>query len=330
SKPMLKQNQDDMKKKPPDELMSEEEIGLPPILPWLALSDEINMSADEKRLMSVSLKAYSLVGFTHNNQLTCKQKEELLWNFQTECQTVLWIVSNQIKLLKFNSPQDRLNYYKDYDSFCNRLIDWTKQSVLKGYADKPKFRELMNEQLSLYTRSGVMYNITKDEIRRIVATLKRNSGEKGMRSAGIQSRAKIKLKSWKNLIIEVVDNQTIRYKILDKPWLKANFGELGFLDKRTGFANQLWNIFLTLAKQDRLFKQGEPASSCPLPRDTQKDIDRIRETLRNYFGLQDKPIIYDRRNHRYRCMFKFHSPEEVPDWHLKDVDRTDGLNMNNE
>jgi hypothetical protein len=132
-----------------------------------------DMDPEEKRLMSVSLKAYSLVGFTYNNQLTSKQKEKLLWAFQTECQAVLWIVSNYIKLFKFNSPQDRTNYYNDYNSFCKKLVDWTKQSVHKGFADKPKLLDLMSEQLSLYTRAGVMYNIAKDEFIKITMILKR-------------------------------------------------------------------------------------------------------------------------------------------------------------
>jgi len=110
--------------------------------------------------------------------------------------------------------------------------------------------------------------------------------------------AKIKADNWEQVTIEVVDNDTIKYKVNDKKWERANCTELGFLDRRKHLPNNLWPRFLSLAEQTR--PMPNPPNIKP------KDIDRIRSTLRNFFGLQKIPIQYDSKNKKYSCMFKFY------------------------
>jgi len=110
--------------------------------------------------------------------------------------------------------------------------------------------------------------------------------------------AKIKADNWEQVTIEVVDDDTIKYKVNDKKWERANYTELGFLDRRKHLPNNLWPRFLSLA--ERIRPMSNPPNIKP------KDIDRIRSTLRNFFGLQKIPIQYDSKNQKYSCMFKFY------------------------
>jgi len=110
--------------------------------------------------------------------------------------------------------------------------------------------------------------------------------------------AKIKADNWEQVTIEVVDDDTIKYKVNDKKWERANYTELGFLDRRKHLPNNLWPKFLSLA--ERIRPMPNPPNIKP------KDIDRIRSTLRNFFCLQKIPIQYDSKNQKYSCMFKFY------------------------
>lgn len=107
-----------------------------------------------------------------------------------------------------------------------------------------------------------------------------------------------KAEHWQQIVIEVVDDNTIKYKANGKKWERANYTELGFLDKRKHLANKLWLKFLSLATKNR------PVSS--LPKIVPKDIDRIRKELRKFFGLQEIPIRYDKKNKKYSCNFRFY------------------------
>lgn len=109
--------------------------------------------------------------------------------------------------------------------------------------------------------------------------------------------------AWNQLRIEVVDDETIKYKVGDGGWERRNYTELGFIDKRKRLPNKLWPIFIFLAT-----KNG--SSGADSSRITPKDIDRIRKTLRQFFELQDIPIKYDSEARKYCCEFDFYDPRE--------------------
>ena len=103
--------------------------------------------------------------------------------------------------------------------------------------------------------------------------------------------------SWDNIRMEVIDDDAIKYNA-GEGWVRVHYAELGFIDRRRALPNKLWPIFRSLA--DR--RMAPPASG---PWINRKDIQRIRNTLRAYFGLQDNPIDYNRNETRYECRFSF-------------------------
>ncbi|MCP4611726.1 MAG: hypothetical protein GY845_23700 [Planctomycetes bacterium] len=125
---------------------------------------------------------------------------------------------------------------------------------------------------------------------------------------GVEGKQKLpviepKAEHWKQIAIEVVDDDMIKYKVNDKKWERANYIELGFLDKRKNMPKSLWPIFLGLASKNL-------PSNIKRPKMKPKDIDRIRDTLRAFFGIKSLPIKYDRKAKEYCCIFKFSDPRD--------------------
>lgn len=114
---------------------------------------------------------------------------------------------------------------------------------------------------------------------------------------------KERTRTWKQLVVEVVDDETLKYKIGDEKCNRAHYIELGFADKRTKLPNKLWDILLSLATP-------KGTSKLARPRITPKDIDRIRETLRTFFNIKSLPITYDKQAKEYRCNFSFTEPRD--------------------
>lgn len=112
--------------------------------------------------------------------------------------------------------------------------------------------------------------------------------------------AKIIATSWEQISIEVVDNDTIAYKVGDSTWKRVNYAKFGFMDKRKGLPNQLWPQFLGLARHC-----SGGYVHLNTPDNISKDMDRIRNTLRKFFGLQEIPIKYNKRVQAYHVKFHF-------------------------
>lgn len=112
-----------------------------------------------------------------------------------------------------------------------------------------------------------------------------------------------KAESWEDITIQVVDDKTIKYKVKEKNWERANFTQLGFLDKRSNKPNQLWSIFLGLATKNL-------PPNIKRPEMKPKDIDRICKALRGFFGPKDRPIRYNKRAKEYCCSFTFGDPRD--------------------
>lgn len=119
----------------------------------------------------------------------------------------------------------------------------------------------------------------------------------------VPKERKERTKTWDKVIVEVVDDETIKYKLGNGQWCRKNYTELGFIDNRTKLPNKLWDIFLSLATTKATMKLARP-------RITPKDIDRIREILRKFFGIRYLPITYDREAKKYCCNFSFYDPRD--------------------
>jgi len=106
--------------------------------------------------------------------------------------------------------------------------------------------------------------------------------------------------NWEQVSIDILDNDTMRYKIGKEEWKRVNYAEFGFKDNRKGLPNKLWPIFREMAKQnDGGFIKMRTVSNIS------KDIDRIRGILRQFFGMQEIPIKYERKDHAYHVKFNF-------------------------
>jgi hypothetical protein len=109
-----------------------------------------------------------------------------------------------------------------------------------------------------------------------------------------------KAHDWGEISVEIIDEDTARYRVDSDPWKRATYAELGFVDKRRGLPNKLWRMFKTLATNciDGQVQMHTVAN-------VSKDVDRIRSTLRAFFGIEDIPFKYDKRAQVYRIRFHF-------------------------
>jgi len=112
-----------------------------------------------------------------------------------------------------------------------------------------------------------------------------------------------KATQWAKVTIEIVDDNTVRYKIGSAGWQRATCEALGFFDKRKELPNTLWPLFREMAKccKNRCIE-------LRTQRNVSKCVDRICDTLKKFFGPQDRPICYDRRARKYRVEFDLSDP----------------------
>jgi hypothetical protein len=104
---------------------------------------------------------------------------------------------------------------------------------------------------------------------------------------------------WDEISIEVVDDHTVKYKVSDGNWKRLNYSEFGFQDERRGLPNKLWTRFLEMAAHC----SGEYINMST-PTNISKDIDRICKTLKEFFGPNDRPILYNKKNKNWKVAFR--------------------------
>jgi len=109
-----------------------------------------------------------------------------------------------------------------------------------------------------------------------------------------------KADNWEQVSIDILDDDTVRYKIGKEEWKRVNYAEFGFKDNRKGLPNKLWGIFREMAK----YNNGG-FIKMPTPSSISKDIDRIRGILRRYFSVQEIPIKYYKKVRAYHVKFNF-------------------------
>jgi hypothetical protein len=107
-----------------------------------------------------------------------------------------------------------------------------------------------------------------------------------------------KAQNWKDVTIEIIDDDTARYKVSGDPWKRATYAELGFVDKRKGLPNKLWGLFKILAEH-----YADGCVEMHTVSNVAKNMDRIRNTLRAFFGIGSIPFRYDKKAQVYRMGF---------------------------
>ena len=114
-----------------------------------------------------------------------------------------------------------------------------------------------------------------------------------------EKRAKHRIKSWDELTVDFIDDETVRYKVKNEQWKRANYAELGFSDKRKGLPNKLWVLFRTMAQHC-----SGGYIDVKTPGNIQKDLERICDTLKRFFGPSDRPIRCMKKEERWQVKFR--------------------------
>jgi len=107
-----------------------------------------------------------------------------------------------------------------------------------------------------------------------------------------------KTESWQEVSLDVIDNETVRFKVGKDKWQRINYAELGFKDRRKGLPTKLWPILIELAKHCK-----DKVIEYHTDKNISKDIDRICETLKKFFGPKDRPILYNKRDKNWKVTF---------------------------
>jgi len=114
-----------------------------------------------------------------------------------------------------------------------------------------------------------------------------------------EQKPQAKTQEWSEVSLDIIDDETVRYKIGKDNWQRANYAELGFKNKLNGLPNKLWGIFKKLAENCK-----NQVIECRTPKNISKDIDRICRTLKVFFGPQDRPILYNKKNKIWNIAFR--------------------------
>jgi len=125
------------------------------------------------------------------------------------------------------------------------------------------------------------------------------SGAIAREGAETEQKPQAKTQEWSEVSLDIIDDETVRYKIGKDNWQRANYAELGFKNKLKGLPNKLWGIFKTLAENCK-----DQVIEFRTAKNISKDIDRICGTLKAFFGPQDRPIRYNKKNKIWNIAFR--------------------------
>jgi hypothetical protein len=175
-----------------------------------------------------------------------------------------------------------------------RLQNWKKVEGWIWTANPDDMRLLIRELSGL---KAIVAKITQ-QVQSSGEGLKEQSSKKaGGKPAKTEQAAKTQ--RWQEVSLDVIDDDTIRYKVCRDNWQRANYAELGFKDRRKGLPNKLWQVFRMLAETCK-----NQIIECRTPnKNISKDIDRICGILRAFFGPQDRPICYNKKNKIWKVAF---------------------------
>ena len=106
-----------------------ENIELPKLTAKEAWLEDIELSNEIKRLLYLPHIAYKTAIYNNNNELSKYQKDRLILLFRDESEKAFQVVHNQIFMIVGNEPAERLEYFKDFESWKERLVEFVKKSM---------------------------------------------------------------------------------------------------------------------------------------------------------------------------------------------------------
>ena len=183
-------------------------------------------------------------------------------------------------------------------------LDGIRQTIL-GYTDPNKINEYRIEpQGSKFIPDEKLMAKIKEFHNELLYVTELTNEENPTEARGGEAQkngGQMKTESWKELSLDVIDDNTVSYKIGKANWKRTNYVELGFQDKRKGLPNKLWGIFKELSQHcnSQIIEYHTPEGI-----NISKDIDRICKILKEFFGPKDRPICYDKSNKAWKVAFK--------------------------
>jgi hypothetical protein len=117
---------------------------------------------------------------------------------------------------------------------------------------------------------------------------------------GPKGGVRVDARDWEEVEIEFLSDERVQIRIQDKTETR-NYGEMGFVDRRTGKPNQSWVILRALAQVGGTLEDSAAArKKWPA---VEKNVQRIRKALREHFQLAGDPIPFIQGT-GYRARFK--------------------------
>ena len=114
--------------------------------------------------------------------------------------------------------------------------------------------------------------------------------------------------NWDNVSIQIVSERNAVVKVRDKQE-PLSFTVMGFEDHRKKDPNKLWSVMIQLAiKEGRFAREKFTMTQWRL---LQTDIQRLNRCLKEFFGIEGRPITFNRRDRSYVAAFKIEANPEV-------------------
>jgi hypothetical protein len=118
-------------------------------------------------------------------------------------------------------------------------------------------------------------------------------------AAGLTASAPARAQEWEDVIISFISDHRIQISIASEHETR-NYTEMGFADQRNGRPSKSWTVLLTLARNEGMIPvTGRGAKGWAA---IEKQIERIRRLLQNYFGISENPLPFHKGvGYRLRC-----------------------------
>ncbi len=109
--------------------------------------------------------------------------------------------------------------------------------------------------------------------------------------------------TWNDVTIRFLSNETVQITVGEISEGR-NFAELGFVDRRNGYPDQLWNVLKLLAFTNGDISWETRGLPIKLHNNLKAYIKDIRKRLKNLFQMEDDPFESYRKHKSYKTKFK--------------------------
>ncbi|NQU83369.1 MAG: hypothetical protein HQ536_01530 [Parcubacteria group bacterium] len=99
--------------------------------------------------------------------------------------------------------------------------------------------------------------------------------------------------TWNDIVIEIIDNETLSIKTGENKASRVNCSEIGFMNKTTSLPNLQWRMLESLAKYKGLIPYRE--WNFRERKQIEKQISELRKILKSHFKIDSDPIPFKKK-----------------------------------